>query len=254
MKRALAVEFLKLRRSSVVLSATALIVLLIPAMCVGLVAVAAQDVGVGAAALKARAMVVGEGWDAYLGLVAQMGAVSMFIGPGVVVAWSFGREYADRTFPALFALPVSRCSIVVAKFFTLWCWCLLLTIALLMAVVIAGLVTPVGPPDGIELSRVGRLFVSVFLTATMALTMGPVASVGRGYLPAIAALILITMAAQLAVVFGVGAWFPYAAPGLYALAGIGVPTVNTMQLLLVPLTTLAAAGFTARWWARAEVL
>lgn len=254
MSRAFSVELLKLRRSPVVLTTTALIVALVPLLCLGFVAVAHKG-GAGAAALKAQAMVVGEGWDAYLGLVAQIMAVTLFIGPGVVVAWAFGREHADRTFPSLFALPVSRGSIATAKFLVLFAWGLALTVLLLAAVVIAGLVAGVGPLSRVDLSaRLGRLLLAGSLTTTIALTIALVASIGRGYLPAIGAVILLTMSAQISVLFGTGAWFPYAAPGLYAVSGVpGMEDVGGDQLLLVPLTTFVAAWLTVRWWERAEV-
>lgn len=255
MIRAITVEFLKVRRSMVVFTTTALIVVLVPLLCLGFVAVA-ESGGAGATALKAQAMVVGEGWGAYLGLLGQMVAVAMFIGPGIVVAWAFGREHADRTFASLFALPVSRGSTATAKFLVLLCWGLLVTVLMLLAAVLVGLLADVGPLEDVDLiTRLARLGIAGFLTSMLSLTLGLVASVGRGYLPAIGAMVLLTMSAQVAVLFGTGGWFPFAAPGLYAVAGSdAVAEVNAIQLLLVPVTTIAAAWRTVRWWDRAEVV
>jgi ABC-2 type transport system permease protein len=253
MRRAIAVELLKVRRSMVVLVTSVLVVVGVPLLCLGFMAVAEHG-GAGAAALKAQAMVVGEGWDGYLSLLGQMVAVTMFIGPGVVVAWAFGREFADRTFPSLFALPVSRGSVAAAKFLVLGLWGAVLTTLLLAASMLAGLVFNVAPIEGLNLVSLGRLFIAGLLTATISLTIGFAASVGRGYLPAIGAIILLTAAAQISVLFGTGGWFPYAAPGLFAVAGTeGVAEVNAIQLLLVPLTALAIAWLTVSWWRRAEV-
>ena len=179
----------------------------------------------------------------------------MFIGPGVVVAWAFGREFSDRTFPSLFGLPVSRGSIATAKFIVLACWGLVLTVLTLVATVLVGLVA-LGSPAGIDLAGwLSRLLVAGFLTSMIALTIGFVASVGRGYLPAFGALILLTMITQIAVLFGTGGWFPYAAPGLYALAGAaGVAEVSVVQLLLVPIWTVFVGWLTVRWWNHAEVV
>jgi len=254
MKRAVTVEILKFRRSPVVLVTTALIAVLVPVLCLGFLAAANGD-AVGAIAAKARAMGVGEGWDGYLGLLAQIVAVALFVGPGVVVAWAFGREHADRTFPSLFALPVSRRSIATAKFVVLLGWGAGLTTMLLVVAMVVGLLAGVGSLDGIDLAgTLVRLEVAGLLTVVVSLTLGYVASVGRGYLPAFGALILLTMFAQIAVALGSGAWFPYAAPGLYAVAGAeGVADVTPIQLLLVPVTTLVVGGATIRWWQRAEV-
>jgi ABC-2 type transport system permease protein len=254
MKRVLTVEFVKTRRSTVVLVTTVLTVILVPLLCLGFVAVAKAG-GAGAVALKAQAMVVGEGWEAYLGLLAQIVSIAMFIGPGVVAAWAFGREFSDRTFPTLFGLPVSKGSIAAAKFVVLACWGLVLTVLTLGAAVLIGLIAHVGPLAGINVAGwLWRLLVAGFLTSTISLTIGFVASVGRGYLPAFGALILLTMITQIAVLFGTGAWFPYAAPGLFALQGAeGIADVNAFQLLLVPVWTLFVSWLTVRWWNHAEV-
>lgn len=255
MRRAITVEALKVRRSMVVRITTALIVALVPFLCLAFVKVA-ENGGAGAVAAKAEAMVQGEGWDAYLGALGQMVSVVLFIGPGLVAAWAFGREFTDRTFPSLFALPVSRGSTAVAKFVVLLCWGLIVTVLLLAAAVLVGLVSNVGPLGDVDLvARLGRLAVAGWLTSVISLTVAFVASVGRGYLPAIGALILLTMITQVAVLFGTGGWFPYAASGLYAVAGMeGVAEVNAIQLLLVPVTTVAVAWLTVRWWDQAEVV
>jgi ABC-2 type transport system permease protein len=254
MRRAITVEMLKFRRSPVVLVATVLIVVLVPLLCLGFLA-AANGNAVGAIAAKARAMGIGEGWDGYLDLLAQIAAVTLFIGPGVVVAWTFGREHADRTFPSLFALPVSRRCVAAAKFLVLLGWSAALTTLLLAAATVAGIAAGVGPLEGNSVvTTLARIWVAGLLTTIIALTLGYVASIGRGYLPAIGALILLTMFAQVAVALGTGAWFPYAAPGLYAVAGAeGVTDVTPLQLLLVPVATLAVAWATVHWWGHAEV-
>ncbi|MCB2223185.1 MAG: ABC transporter permease [Actinobacteria bacterium] len=255
MRRALAFEFSKMRKSLVVAVTTALIVVLVPGLCLGFVVIAERG-GTGVMALKAQAMVSGEGWEAYLGLLGQMTAITLFIGPGVVAAWAFGREHADGTFPSLFAMPVDRGTVAAAKFVVLAAWGAALTALLLAATVLVGIVGGVGPMGDIDLATtLARMGLVGVLTALLALTVGYAASVGRGYLPAFGALILLTIAAQVAVLFGTGGWFPYAAPGLYAVAGSeeGID-VHAVQLLLVPLLALAVAWATVRWWRTAEVV
>lgn len=255
MSRAITVELLKLRRSLVVRITTAAVAIVIPLLTVGFMAIANSG-GAGAAALKAQAMVVGEGWEAYLGLLGQMVTVALFIGPGVVATWAFGREHAERTFPSLFALPVTRGSVAGAKFVVLSVWSLMLTLLVLLGSLLAGFLADVGPLDDVDLmSGLFRLGLSGFLTAFLALTVGFAASVGRGYMSGFTAVIVLTAVTQIAVLFGTGGWFPYAAPGLYAMAGgEGIPDVSALQLLLAPLTTVILAWFTVRWWDRAEVV
>ncbi|MEZ5193664.1 MAG: ABC transporter permease [Nocardioides sp.] len=248
------VEWHKLRRSSTVRATTMLMVLMLPGLAIGFL-VLARGGGPGAAALKAQALVPGEGWQGYLGAAGQVLAVGMFLGPGFVAAWVFGREFADRTFSSLFALPVSRSAIAAAKLVVLTGWGLVVALLTVSITALAGLLAQVGPTAGADVgSGLLRLAASAILSAIVATCVGLAASVGRGYLPGVGAVILLVAAAQIAVLLGSGGWFPVASPGLLAMAGSpGVPPVSATQILLVPLTALLAGSLTVRWWARAEV-
>lgn len=254
MTRALRVEWWKLRRSPVTLTATVLMVVVLPMLALGFYSVS-QNGGKGALAQKAEALLIGDGWEGYLGAVAQIAAAAVFVGAGVVVAWVFGREHADRTFSSLFALPVARATIAASKLVTLTGWAVALSALVVLATAVAGLLGGVGTldADGV-MPGLGRLFAVVLFTTLLAETVGLVASAGRGYLPAIGAMVLILAAAQVAVLFGTGGWFPFSVPGLLAVAGTeGVPTPNAIQIALVPLTAALGGWLTIVWWDRAEV-
>ena len=254
MTASIRVEWRKLRRSRVVQVATALMGLLLPAMGLGFYSVAVNG-GTGALAGKAAALLTGEGWVGYLGFVDQIAAVALFLGAGVVVAWVFGREHADRTFPALFALPVSRGAIAGAKLVVSTVWVAALTLLVGLVALVLGLATGVGPVDAALTTEVLRLLGIGITAGMLALTMGLVASIGRGYLPAIGAMSLIIAAAQVAVLFGTGGWFPFAIPGLLAIAGSeGAPELSAVQVALIPALTVAGAWATIVWWCRAEVV
>lgn len=253
MRSAVRVEMLKLRRSPVTLIASALMVVLVPALALGFVWIAEN--GTGATAEKARAMIVGEGWEAYLSSVDQIAAAAVFVGAGVVVSWAFGREHADRTFPSLFALPVSRGSTAAAKLSVLAAWAVVVSVALTLVALLLGTLTNIAPFDAEAAVGMLRVFAVVLSTSLLATTVAFFASVGRGYLPGIGAVVLIVAAAQFSVLFGAGGWFPYAVPGLVAVAGTdGAPQLNAGQVALVPILVLVAAALTIRWWRRAEAL
>jgi len=253
MSAALRVEWLKLRRSRVALVATALMGVVLPAMGLAFYDVAVSG-GVGPLGDKAGALLTGKGWIGYLGLVDQIAAVAVFLGAGVVVAWVFGREHVDRTFSSLFALTVSRATIAAAKFIVLTVW--VIALALLIASVAFGYgvlaaVAPIEP--GVVFPELIRLFAIAAGSGALSLTMGYVSSSGRGYLPAIGALIVIIAAAQVAVLFGTGGWFPFAVPGLAAIAGAeGVPDLTPLQISLVPTLAALTTLLTIRWWTRTE--
>lgn len=248
------VEWLKMRRSNVTLTSTALMALLLPLMGLAFFSIGQQG-GTGPLADKAGAFVVGEGWVGYLGVVDQIAAVAMFLGAGIVAAWVFGRESADRTFASLYALAVSRESIAAAKFLVLLVWVTVLCATIVVSSVGVGVLAGV---SGVESATFGpelaKLFGVVFSGGLLSITMGLAASLGRGYLPAIGAIILIIAASQIAVLFGTGGWFPFAIPGLIAIAGTeGAPELSAIQLSLVPVTTVVSVLMTLRWWRRAEV-
>lgn len=255
MRAAILVEWWKLRRSPVALTATALMVVVMPALAFGFHAVATQG-GRGALALKASAMLVDDGWAGYLRLVDQIAAPAMMVGAGVVVAWMFGREHADRTFAALFALPVSRATVAGAKFVVLAAWAVVLSVLVTVVATAVGLLVGLGAFDlAADGPEVVRLFAVALSTTGLALSIGVVASAGRGYLPAFGALVLILVAAQVSVLFGTGGWFPFAVPGLVAVAGAeGIPPLAATQVALVPATVALGVWATVRWWHRAEVV
>lgn len=255
MSSAVSIEWWKLRRSRVTLVATALMGLLLPALGLGFYSVAING-GTGSMADKAAALLVGEGWMGYLGLVDQVAAVALFLGAGVVVAWVFGREHVDRTFPSLFALPVSRSAIAGAKFTVLLAWVIALGVAVCLMALVLGVAGGVEPFEAdVVIAGLMRLLAICIGAGLLSLTMGFVASVGRGYLPAIGALIVLVAAAQVSVLFGTGGWFPFAVPGLMAVSGAeGVPEVSAIQLVLVPALAATGVWATLSWWRKAEVV
>lgn len=167
----------------------------------------------------------------------------------------FGREHADHTFSALFALPVSRRAIASAKYVVLLGRALVLSTLVALVTTTVGLVADVGIFYLLTHGPgIARLFGVAFSTTVLGLTMGWVASIGRGYLPAIAALVLTLIVAQMSVIFGTAGWFPFAVPGLLAVAGApGVPTLSAGQIALVPFTAAVVMSMTVRWWHDAQV-
>lgn len=253
MKRAFAVELLKLRRSTVVRVATLLLGLAVPAMGLAFHLVAVGDSLVGPLAGKAAALSIGEGWTAYLRMVDQIAAVAVFLGAGIVTAWSFGREHTDGTFPSLFSIAVPRSSVAVAKFGALIVWITVASSLLVVAALGLGLAGRVGPTFAVgEAVRLGAVTAGA---ALLSLTVAIAASAGRGPLPAIGAIVMLVAISQVAVLFGTGGWLPFAVPGLAAVAGAdGYDSINAIQLALVPITALTGAAVTVAWWRSAEVV
>jgi ABC-2 type transport system permease protein len=252
-REALDLEMLKLRRSPVTWVASLLILILCPGLCMGFVSVV-EGGGSGPLAVKIQALVTGAGWTAYVGLLDEFVASAFAVGVGVVIIWCFGREFSDRTIGSLFGLPVARSTIASAKFISLILWSVVLSVALVVVATGLGIVGGLGAPDADGWAGLAKLLAVAILTALVALVVALPASLGRGYLPGIGVLVLILMTAQMAVLFESGAWYPFAAPGLWAVSGQQDVAIGLGQLATVPATALAVWWVTARWWGRFEVV
>ena len=254
MRAAYEVELLKLRRSRVPRVAGLALVVVPPLLAAAFTAAAARG-GRDPMSLKAQAMALGEGWPGYLGGLVQVFATGGLLGFGVVVAWCFGREYADRTVVSLYASATGRGEVAAAKLTVLLGWTVLISVLLAPASLAVGLGFGLGAPEAADLAEVGRLVALGLLTGLLSLAVALFASLGHGYLAGFGGLLALVVAAQVAVVTGAGAWFPYSAPGLWAASGTsaGLPAVPPAQLGVVPLAALLLAWATVAWWRRAEL-
>lgn len=247
MRAALAVEWLKLRHSRVMVTTT-VIVLMAPSLLAAAFAAAAGQPGADPMTLKARAMLPGPGWEGFVSALGQIFATAGLLGMGIGVAWCFGREYADRTIVLFYASATPRGAVAGAKFLLLGVWTLAISSLLGPVAVLIGLATGLEAPDGEALAGLGRIVVMAVLTGLLALTTAFFASVGRGYLAAFGGLIGLIIAAQVAVIVGVGEWFPLSSPALWALTASPMAHVSVGQLALVPITSLAVVSATVAWW------
>ena len=254
MRAALFAESLKLRRSRVILTISLLVTLAVPAMSYGLFWVAIEG-GFGPLAAKSSGLIVGEGWEGYLSAAGQITAVAGFLAVGVATAWVFGREFVDNTFPSLFGLASSRRTIAFAKFVVTAAWAAGVVATMVAVVALLGFITSPGELTNTAAMGLFKLVGIGWISAALGLTSAAAATWGRGYLPAIGALIVVVAIAQMAVLFGTGGWFPFAVPGLLAVAGAeGVPAVNGAQIVLALGLSGGFVLATASRWSSAEAV
>lgn len=248
MKAALLVETLKLRRSLVGIIASLAIVGGTIALLGGLTA-ALMD---GDPQLIAKA---GPGatldWIGLLSSATQITSAGGLLGFGVVISWIFAREFTDGTITGLFALPVSRARIAVAKFIVYAMWVIAISVALTGCVVVLGLILGYGVPNGNAWAALGRQLVLVVLTGAVAAPTAWVATVSRSMLAGVGCAIGLVVIAQVSVLAGAGAWMPVAAPALWA---ISQGTGATLWQLLLSLSLAAVfAALTRASWARLQM-
>ncbi|WP_159622081.1 ABC transporter permease [Ruania rhizosphaerae] len=191
-----------------------------------------------------------DGWARMVGLVAQITAAGALIAFGVVLSWLVGREFGEGTITSMFALPVARPAIMLAKFAVYLAWVLAVALVITAVLAVVGVALGYGMPHEPELAALARQLVLTALTGLVAFPAAWAATLGRGLLPGIAATIGLVVCGQVMAVAGVGAWFPVAAPALWAL---DPSAVTAPQLALVGALAGIAVALTVRSWSRLEL-
>ncbi len=240
---AVAVEQRKALAARVVLSTTVLLL----AGVAALAATTITAVRSGNAQLIAKLGPIAAegGWSGLVATAHQITAAAGLLAFGVVLSWSYGREFADGTITGLFALPVTRPTIALAKLLVYLLWTVAVAAGLVAVVALAGVATGLGLPGQAGWEALARLAALAVMTAILAVPAAWAATVGRGVLPGIATTVAIMAVTQIVVVAaGTGSWFPFAAPALWALSPGGVSGLQLLLSVAVPagfgLATLAA--------------
>lgn len=189
------------------------------------------------------------GWPLLTGVTAQITAAGGLLGFAVALSWMFGREFSDGTITGLFALPISRPTMALAKFAAYLGWVAVVALGLTLLIGLVG----IGFLDSWDASvteSLARQLGLTFFSGLLATPAAWAATLGRGLLPGIATGIGLVAVAQIMVVAGTGAWFPVAAPALWAL---DPASVSGGQLALVLVVPAASVGLTMHAWRRLEL-
>lgn len=189
-------------------------------------------------------------WERLVGIAIQITSAAGLLGFGVVMAYVVGREFADGTISGLFALPVTRATIVAAKIAVVLAWTAVVAVLLLATIIAIGVVAGRGMPTDAAIGRLARLVALTMLSGALAIPSAWAATLGRGLLPGIAVAIGLIASTQVLVVAGSGAWYPPVAPALWA---IDPSSVSIAQLSLVPITAIATTAATLRTWSRLQL-
>lgn len=193
-------------------------------------------------------------WPSYLGVLTQGIAVGGIILFSLIVSWVVGREFADGTLKDLLAVPVSRATILLAKFLVVALWSLLLTVMISLLSLLLG--AAIDLPHG-SIGLVVHGTATLIITACMVIAdVFPVAffaSVGRGYLLPMGIAALGVVLTNLIVFAGWGSYFPWSVPALYAgfVGGKGA-SLEPVSYLIVLMTGLVGMVGTYLWWKFAD--
>jgi ABC-2 type transport system permease protein len=193
-------------------------------------------------------------WPGYFALLAQITAVGGLGIFGLIVIWTFGREFSDHTVTDLLALPTPRTVIVVAKFTVTSAWCLALAAYTYVLGLVAGAALRLpGWSAAVALDGLTHLLATAAMTVLMVMPFGLAASLGRGYLAAVGVVFLAVFSAQILAALGYGHYFPWSVPSLYSgVAGSDHTPVGPAGYALVVAVGIGTASATAAWWRTAD--
>ena len=148
MRTALLVERHKAAASIVFGWATALLVLGILTMAASMTL--AATAGNEQVRAKVGPLADTHGWDQLIGIVSMISAPAALLGFGVVLSRMVGREFADETIAGLFALPISRRDIAMAKLGVFLGWASGVALFLTLGGAVTGIALGYGVPNGDE--------------------------------------------------------------------------------------------------------
>ncbi len=181
----------------------------------------------------------------------QITSAGGLIAFGVVLAWMFGREFAEGTITGLFAVPVGRGRIALAKLAVYAAWVLLVGLGLVLGVLGLGLVLGYGAPTGEVWPALARLGALAVLTGAVAVPVAWVTTLTRSLFAGVATTVALVVVAQVGVLAGAGGWVPLAAPALWALSG--GQAVSGVQLGATLALAAVATALTALTWSRLQL-
>lgn len=203
---------------------------------------------------KAQLMAGTADWPTFLNILAQAVAVGGIFLFSLIGSWVFGREFVDGTVKDLLAVPISRWTILAAKFIVVMVWSVALTMLIYFAGLLMGTLLDL-PQGSTDVLLKGSADLAV-TTCLVIVVMTPVAffvSLGRGYLLPMGVTILFVLFANVLALAGWGDFFPWSVPALYAGAG-GNPDagLEAASYWIVVLTGLAGIAATYLWWKFAD--
>lgn len=255
LRAALSAEYLKIRKSKILWITFGFFVFIPCMMGLMIFVVRHPELTDKLGLIAAKASLFGDAdWQGFYDLINQMLATVGFIGFGFVAAWVFGREFMEKTIKDLLSLPISRKYIVIAKFIVISIWCIILSVILFASSFVVGQVIGLDNWSvDLFVDELSRYLLIVCLTLLVCSPVAYFASYGRGIIAPIGFIILSLIIAQFVAIAGLGAFFPWAIPGLLSVP----PNTEGMQVFwwsyaIVGITGILGCYMTIYYWKRAD--
>jgi ABC-2 type transport system permease protein len=196
---------------------------------------------------KANLSGLSASWPSFVSMltlvVGLMGGMIML---PFIIAYVFGREYADGTAKNLLALPVARSEFVVAKLVVVAVWWLAVVVAVLAEALVIGLLLDL---PGFSVALAAGATRDVLLAATLSYLLVPVVAwittLGRGYMPPLAFAFSLLALGNVFGHTGWAVWFPWSiVPLLIGSVGQPLAALPAGSYVVVAVTFVAGIAGT----------
>jgi ABC-2 type transport system permease protein len=185
-------------------------------------------------------------WNGFLLGAAQITGAGGLGGFAVVLAWMLGREFGDGTITGLFALPIRRSTIALAKLIVYAGWVVVMSVLLGLALMLVGAIAGLGVLSDANWTALARQVALGVMSTAITLPVAWAATLARSVLGGVSVAIGLVVVAQVSVLAGLGGWMPLAAPALWAVSG-GTEVTPVQLLLLVPFAGAAVLATLLSW-------
>jgi ABC-2 type transport system permease protein len=257
---ALHVEFQKVRHSKILWISALVFLLLISigGLFMFILKDPEQARNLGLVGTKAQLFGGSADWPGFFNLMQLMAGIGGLVIFGFINIWIFGREFSDKTVYDILSLPTSRLTIVMAKIITAAYWSVvLILLSFILMLGIGGALHLPGWSAVIVLSGFRNMLAAGSLTVLVCITFGLVASLTRGYLPAVGCIFLVLILGQVISRLGYGPYFPWTIPLLYSgaaevLTGASPTPLEPISYILVGLVGVLSIVLSGIWWRYAD--
>ncbi len=247
MRQVLCAEFLKLRHSRVPL--VSLVAFSLGPLGLALFMWIAAEPGrarnLGLIGAKASLMGLAATWPSFLAMFAEIVGGGGLLLLAFVVAYLFGREYAEGTAKVMLTTPAQRHLFVLAKFVVAAVWWACIVAGVLVEALLLGLLLALpGFTPALAVTALGQTLVLAAVAFLLTTFEGWIAILGRGYLAPLGFAIGTLALGDLFGHTGWAQWFPWSIMSL--LTGTAGPRTNTLPAgSLAVLALTCALGIAA---------
>ncbi len=244
----LATEFLKLRRSKVTWGTLATISMgpLGIALFMWIVRSPGRAAQFGLLGTKANLSGIEATWPSFFYMLTLVVGIGGMLLLSFIVAYVFGREYAEGTAKNLLALPVGRHWFVLAKFVVAAAWWFALTVVIVAEAFLIGLVLGLpGFSVGLATDAVRNALLAAGIAYLLVPVVAWITTLGRGYMPPLAFALIMLALGNVFGKTGWAVWFPWSiVPLLVGTVGQPVTGLPPGSFVVLALTFLAGVAAT----------